>query len=572
MTHRTALLALTWALTLACTGDRSGGRAGGGDDRATPGGTLVVSTGADAVTFIPMYSDDIMSRSVVTLTYDKLAEIGHSLNTVGDRDFEPRLARRWEWSDDSLRITFHLDPRARWHDGRPVTARDVVLGWDITRDPRVGSSAGPLIADIDSVTAADSLTAVVWFKRRAPEQFYEMVYQVFPMPAHILGGADRAQLRAHPLATQPVGSGPYRLRRWERGATIDLAADTTYYRGRANLDRVIFTIAPDPATGVTRVLNGEADFWEVLRPPQLADVAKNPNLKTVPYQALQYGFLAFNLRDAASRARPHAVLADRGVRRALTMAVDRATLVRSVFDSLAVPGIGPFPRALGTADTTIRGIPFDLEGAKRLLDSLGWRDANGDGVREKGSRRLEFGIMVPTSSAPRMQFAVLLQEALKQAGAKVNIDAIDFTAMRGRLERRAFDSYLGVWATDPSPGGFRQTWTTAGSRARDGSNHGSYENPAVDAVVDSALRQFDPDLARRMMSRAYQLAVDDAPAIWLYEPRLHAVAHKRIRATNLRADGWWSSIPSWYIPAGERIPRDRIGLAAPAGAGADTAR
>lgn len=567
--YRSAAVLL--AASLACSGGGDSNR--GGSDARSPGGTLVVSTAADASTMLPPYSDDAMSRAAVVLLFDKLAEIGPTLNTIGDEGFEPRLAERWTWAPDSLSVAFHLHPRARWHDGRPVTARDVVTGFDITRDPKVGSSAGPLVVSIDSVTARDSVTAVVWYKRRSPEQFYEFVHQIWPLPTHLLEGADRTQLRAHALSSTPVGSGPYRLRRWDRGSVVELVADSTHYRGRANLDRVLFMIAADPNTGVTRVLAGEADLWEILRPNNVADVARNPNLKTVPYNALQYGFLSFNFRDARNKSRPHPVFGDRDVRRALTMAVDRRAMVKNVFDSLAIPAIGPFPSGLSTADTTLVQIPFDVEGAKRLLDSLGWRDANGDGIREKAGRLLEFGIMVPTSSAPRMQFAVLLQEQLRQVGVKANVEAMEFTTMRTRMGQRAFDSYLGLWGTDPTPSGIRQTWGTPGARASDGSNYGSYENPAMDALVDTALASFDPAASRAHFKRVYQMVIDDAPAIWLYEPRPYIIVHKRVRPEGMRADGWFYGIEKFWIPESERIPRDRIGLGrdAPTRA-ADTAR
>lgn len=567
--YRTAALLLV--ASLACSG-RDDSPGGGSGDKS-PGGTLVVSVGADASTLLPPYSDDAVSRMVVVLTYDKLAEIGPMLNTIGDQGFVPRLAERWTWAADSLSVAFQLNPRAKWHDGTPVTARDVVTGFDVTRDPKVGSSAGPLVVGIDSVSVRDSLTAVVWYNRRAPEQFYDFVHQIWPLPTHLLQSADRAQLRAHTLSSMPVGSGPYRLRRWDRGTVLELVADTTHYRGRPNLDRILVTIAPDPNTGVTRVLAGEADLWEILRPNNVADVVKNPNLKTVPYKALQYGFLSFNLRDARNKARPHPVLGDRNVRRALTMAVDRRAMVKNVFDSLAIPAIGPVPSGLSTADTTLQQIPFDVEGAKRLLDSLGWRDTNGDGVREKGGRLLEFNIMSPTSSAPRMQFAVLLQEQFRLAGVKANIEGLEFTTMRARMGQRTFDSYLGLFGTDPTPSGIRQTWGTQGARASDGSNYGSYENPAVDALVDTALSSFDAARSRATFKRAYQMVIDDAPAIWLYEPRPYIIVHKRVRLDGMRPDGWFYGIEEFWIPENERIPRDRIGLGRdmPARA-ADTAR
>jgi len=104
-----------------------------------------------------------------------------------------------------------------------------------------------------------------------------------------------------------------------------------------------------------------------------------------------------------------------------------------------------------------------------------------------------------------------------------------------------------------------QTWGSVGARPG-GSNYGSYVSAAFDAQVDSAFATSDPARSRRHWLRAYQVAIDDAPAIWLFEPRLVAGAHRRLRVTGLRPDGWWMRLAEWYIPAGERVGRDRVGL------------
>lgn len=547
--------------TAACKG---GDTQSGGDSAAATGGTLVISVSADANGLLPVYADNAVSKGVVEQLYDHLADVGPELNTVGDKGFTPRLADRWEWAADSLSIAFHIDPRARWHDGKPVTARDVAFTYSLYTDPRVGSATGTLLTSLDSVTVRDSATAVVWYGKRSPRQFFDATFQLIVMPEHLLGSADRTALRSHPLATVPVGNSRFRFVRWTKGSAIEVMADTSNYRGRAKLDRVIWTIAPDFATGVTRLMSGEADFFEFLRPENVEEVNKSATLKTVPYPSLQYGFMSFNLREPKNRRRPHAIFGDREVRRALTMALDRPKLVENVFGKLALPAIGPVPRALGIAETSLRQIPYDPEASKRILDSLGWKDTNGDGIREKGRRNLEFEILVPSSSRPRAQFAVLLQEAFRQVGAKANVELAEFTTVGARLGARDFETTLGVWQVDPSPGGVRQTWGTTGSRLSSGSNQGSYENATFDALVDTALAQMDPAQERAYFTRAYQILLDDAPAIFLYEPRLTAGAHKRIMPTGLLAHAWWANLADWTIPADQRIARDRIGLRAPA--------
>ena len=162
------------------------------------------------------------------------------------------------------------------------------------------------------------------------------------------------------------------------------------------------------------------------------------------------------------------------------MAIDRRALVQSVFDTLAYPSLGPVTRGQSVSDTTIAQIPFDTVRAKQLLDSLGWRDANGDGVRERNGRPLEFGIIVPAISASRLRLATLIQAQLKRVGVTANLEQMDFGAFLERQRKRQFDATMGGWATDPSPSGIRQLWTTAGSRSS------ATERTSASAVRSSA--------------------------------------------------------------------------------------
>jgi peptide/nickel transport system substrate-binding protein len=221
---------------------------------------------------------------------------------------------------------------------------------------------------------------------------------------------------------------------------------------------------------------------------------------------------------------------------------------------------GALPRAVFAGAKQVKQIDYDLPAARLLLDSLGWLDTNGDGVRRKNGVPLEFSVLVPSTSSTRARYAVLLQEQLRQVGAKLNIETLDITPFLQRLGARDFDAALGSWHVDPSPGSLRQTWGIAGARADGGSNAGAYENPVFDALVDSALTALDKSKSDRYWERAIQVIVDDAPAVFLYEPRLVAGASKRLRISGVRPDAWWAGLSDWWIPKSERNARDRIGL------------
>jgi peptide/nickel transport system substrate-binding protein len=541
-------------LLCACAGTES-------PSGKTTGGTLVISAGGDPDILIPSLLSSVQAAQIVDLVYDRLAVIGDSLNIVNDVGFTPRLADHWTWSPDSLSVAFHIDPRAKWHDGRPVRSSDVRFTVQTTTDSTLGSPVKALVSNIDSVTTPDSATAVFWFHTRTPQQFYDATFQMPIMPEHIWKGIPPSAWRGSEPAKHPIGSGQFRFVRWIPGAALELAADTANYRGSPKLSRVIWSIAPDFNTAVTRFLSGETDFFEALRPENLAEVAKHPELRTKQYRGLAYAFAQFNLRDPVNHSRPHPIFGNRELRRALTMATDRATIVRSVYDSLALPALGPTVRAYPTTDPNLTQIPYDLTRARQILDSLGWRDTNGDGVRERNGRSLQFSLIVPGTSKARVRLAVLIQEQLRQAGVKVDVEQLDFPVLIERERKRAFDAAIGQWNTQPSPGSVRGSWGTVGSRSTSGTNYSSYENPVFDASVDSALASFDQSARRAHFTKAYQTIIQDAPAIWLAELIPAVGFHSRLQLAPLRSDAWWSHIPDWWIPADKRIARDN----APAG-------
>lgn len=518
---------------------------------------MAIAAGGDPDALIPPLVQTTTAAEVVDMMYDRLADIGDSLNIVGDRGFTPRLADRWTWSRDSLSIAFHINPNAKWHDGQPVRSSDVRFTIASTKDSTLAAPAATVITNIDSVSTPDSATAVFWFHARSPQQFYDAAFQNLIMPEHVWKGIAPAGWRGAPQAKNPIGSGQYRFSRWIPSAAVELVADTANYRGAPKIRRLIWSIGPDYTTLLTRFLGGETDLFESLRPEDLADVKKHPTLavKTKPW--LAYTFIQFNLRDPANHDRPHPLFSSRDLRRALTMAIDRAAIVRSTYDTLALPALGPTIRAYETTDPKLAQIPYDPAAARKLLDSLGWRLSGSDSVRVRSGRPLRFAISVPSSSRLRVQTAVLVQEQLRQIGVKVDVDQLSFPALVDKARKRAFDMYVGQWNTQPSPGAVIGSWGVASSR-NGGNNYGSYENPVFDAYVDSGVTAFDMGKRRQYLTKAYETIIQDAPAIWLAEPRQLVGYHSRLQLAPMRPDAWWSHLADWWIPSDKRIARDSI--------------
>lgn len=549
------------ALALAgCGGERVGGDEGRG--------TVIVAVAADADFLLPDVIANLVGKQVVDQLFEPLAAPPATLNTIGDAGFEPRLAQRWEWARDSMSITFAIDPRARWHDGVPVRAEDVRFSIELVKDPAVASRQASGLAAVDSASVKDSLTAVVWFSQRSPEQFFLLVNNLPVVPAHLLASIPREKMRESEFARNPVGNGRFRFRRWVNGSLIELVADTANFRGRPSIDRLVWSISPDPTAMWGRLTTEEADVVEMLRGEAVSKVAASTSARTVPYHGLDFGLALFNVRDSGNRRKMHPLFGHPSLRRALTLAVDRLAIVKNVFDTLAYASIGPVVRAQWTADTTIAMLPYDVTAAKALLDSLGWRIGAGRTVREKGGRKLAFSILAPSSSTPRRQASVLLQAQWKEVGAEVSLEDMEFNTFIERISSGKFDVMMHGLHNDPSPSDLRANFGTPPASGDFGSNYGGYASPKVDALLDSAAVEFDIAGSKALYQRAYHEIIADAAAIFLYEPKLVAGINRRIETGPLSAAGWWTTIADWKIAPEKRIARDRIPLSAPDSVGA----
>lgn len=549
MSTRFAAFVLLAASITACR-DNTAAR-----EASDAGGTMVIATTADPDALFPPAALNMAARQGTELIYEYLADVGPAMNTLGDSGFVKELASSWDWSPDSSSITFRLNPLARWHDGPAVTSRDVAFSFRLYTDTLVSSNSISELADIDSVTAGDSASATFWFKRRTSHQFYDAASLMLILPEHIYGAVKRDSLLEVASRTNPVGSGKYRLARWNRGSYFELSAVKNHYRGQAKLARLIWTVTPEYQSAVMSLLGGAADLFENVRLEALPQLKSSGSLNVVSLPGMDYVFMRFNLRDPSRNGAPHRLFASRDLRRAITMSIDRRSLVKNLFDTLARVGVGPTVSAFPTTDTAVAALPFDPEAAGRLLDSLGWKRPVKDGLRSKNGKPLEFTALVPVSSLSRIRISVMIQEQLRRQGVGMRIEQMDLNAFNERQQKRSFDAALGGWHVGSNPGGVRDGWTTAAAK-KGGFNYGSYENGTFDALIDSALAARTVASAKPYFRRAHQIIAADAPAVWLYEPRTLIAIQRRIRTTPMRPSAWWLDVGSWSIPPAERIARD----------------
>ncbi len=526
---------LAFALLLAAAGCRP--------DAATECprcGTVVIAATGDPSHLLPPLAVETVARDIGDQVYERLADLAPGAAPIDSGAYRPALASRWE-RVDSLSWRFHLRPGARWHDGRPVTAEDVRFSFEAFGDSALDAPARSYLAHRVTVVPEDSATVVVRFAEPSAEQLYDATYHVRILPSHVWSAHPREGWAADTAVAHLIGSGPYRVTEWKRGEHATLRADTAVAAPPA-IRRAIWRFTADPDAALNLVLSHEADLLETVGSADRRErAARDTSLRLLVYPSATYGFLGFRIAGEP-RNRPHPIFGDAATRRALAMAVDRATLARSAFGREAKAPPGPMSQLLWIWDETIRTLPFDTARANRALEAAGWRRPDISTVRQRGSQALAFDILVPSTSPTRRHLAVAVQAMWQAVGAAVTVTAVDFPVFQERLGQGAFDSYIGAWLDEPSPRGLAEQWTRAGWSAL---NYGRYGNPAFDALFARASRARDVNEARRLYREAMDTLNADAPALFLYAPANVAVVSGRLAGVEIDPYSWASGLRRW---------------------------
>lgn len=522
--------------------------------RPTDHGSMVILMGGEPSTPIPTLLGMKANNDVSDLLFLRLARPGAGRRIADERGYEPQLARTWS-RRDSLTLIFELDPRARWHDGVPVTAKDVVWSFARLRDSTVDPARALLLRHVATVTAENDHRVVLRFRRAYPEQFYDATWQVQPLPAHLVDTIPPSRFAGSAFVQRPVGNGPYRWVRREPGRQLELAAVPSFFLGAPKIDRVVVLFARDADARMNLLLDGSVDAYEgvppVSGPPRLA---RSPAYRIETQPSFDLVYLLFNQRAYGDRTRPHPILSDADVRRALAMGLDRTPLLHSTYGAYARTADAPATGAHWTSPLVPRGVGYDPSGARALLDRRGWMDHDGDGIRDKNGVPLSLRLNLFSSSPTRTIMAPQVQEQLRHLGVQIEIVRLEGAVWSARRAGGEFDIDFSGTSMDPSPSGIVQSWTCAG---RGGSNVGQYCDPAVDSLLERAMTSTANTPAN--WRAAYAALQRDMPAVFLASPVTLFAVHTRYRNVTIRPESFYSSIWRWSVDPARRIARDGLG-------------
>ena len=492
-------------------GGASSGRAGTHPNR------LVMSTASDPRNLNPAFASASPVLELSAFIFSYTVRYDDKAHPIPDAVSEIPTVENGDVSKDGLTIKYKLRHDIKWHDGADLTCRDLRFTWQVMMNPKntvVTTDGWNKIKDVD---CSDPYVAVVHMKQiYAPflQQLWSLNGNGPIMPEHLLAkyNDDKGSMNTAPYNSAPVGSGPYKFVSWDRGSQVRLEAFPAYFAGKPAIREVVYKIIPDQNTLATQLETHELDLGWNLAASTYGRVKSSPGNTVLTPVVYTFDHLDFNLK------RP--IFGDVRVRRALTYAIDRASMLEKVrhglgelSDTMLDPSL--FPDA---QDPAIMKYPYDVEKAKALLDEAGWKTGP-DGIRVKDGQRLEFQLSTQTeSTAGRAN-----EEQVQTYWRNVGVNAIvknyptplffDNTA-NGILQGGKYDAALFAWVAAAD---IDQSAIYSGHyMAPKGQNALFWDNPVATKAMDDANGTVDQKKRIELYKIVQEEFAKDDPSIILW--------------------------------------------------------
>ena len=466
--------------------------------------TLVMIIESSPTNLDPRIGLDGQSERIDELIFDDLLSRGDDLNVA------PGLAERWE-TPDPLTYIFHLRRGVKFHDGRPLTARDVKWTFDSLLQGNVRSTKKAAYRLVDHIDAPDDLTVTFHLKEPTATLLWNLAGGAIGIVPYGSG---------EEIARHPIGSGPFQFVSAEMDKEVVLERNPTYWGGSPHIARVRFAIVPDATTQALELRKGSGDIAiNSLTPDNVQTLQRESNLVIEQSTGTRLAYLGFNLRDP--------ILKDVRVRQAIAYALDRKPMIEYLWHGEAQPARNILPPQSWAynGDADVPAYEHDPAKASALLDAAGY--PKHDGVR--------FHITMKTSTDENTRLMVaVMQQQLREVGIALDIRSFEFATFFSDVTHGAFQLYGLRWiGGNEDPDIFEYAFHSS-KFAPNGANRGFYSNPRIDQLIDQGRRETDPAKRKPIYAEIQRILADELPYINLWYLDNVLVHTKRV--SNLKID------------------------------------
>ena len=467
------------------------------------------------------------SYTIFELVYDSMYELNM------DGTFTLTLAESATVSDDRLVWTFKIRDGITFHDGQPLTAKDVAFSYNLYQSTEDYPWMGGYTSYFESVEATDANEVVITLTEAIPNIESQLVF-LYVLPEHIWGSESAVEFDNVSM----IGSGPFKMVEYAQSEFVHLAANKDHFLTPPNVDEAIFQTFENNDALVQAIKTGQVDMImempatavATLESEEAVEVFVGAPLSPTVTDIIFNQVLPENCPEGDGICTGHPALLDRNVRLALAHATDKQKIIDIIYLGNASPGLTLIPDGLGVwYNSSLADYEFDLAKAAQILDDNGYVDADGDGIRDMpdGSRSLTFRVNWPSDSVDGPRLAELLSEMWGALGIKTELQSMDPDALTAVCcPAFDFDIMLWGWGSDPDPNLLLSVMTSA--EITTGSSETGYSNTEYDELY--AQQAVEPDFEKRkeLVWKMQEMVHDDVVYIIpYYDPNIQAYRSDR---------------------------------------------
>ncbi|MFD3155565.1 ABC transporter substrate-binding protein [Haloimpatiens sp. FM7330] len=402
----------------------------------------------------------------------------------------PDLAESWTYDKKNLMYTFKLRKNVKWHDGKDFTADDVKFTIEAIKNPKNNSEIATNYEEIKKVEVVDKNTVKIYLSKPCtPILDYLSVGMI---PKHLLDGKD---ITKNSFNQHPIGTGSYKLDKWEMGQYISLKANKDYYNGRPKIDKVVFKIVEDEKARALQLKSGELDLAQ-LEPHDMNSFGNDKNIKLYREKTADYRGIMYNFRNP--------IFKDVDLRKALTYAIDKKKIVDKVLTGMGQVAYSPLQMG-NYSNKNVEKYKYNPKKAKELLNKAGWKVGK-DGIREKNGKRLSFKITCFEGDPVRTNIANVITQYFKD----VNVDAKVEVVPKGSVKWDKLEGFLIGWGSpfDPDDHTYKVFHS---QQIESGVNLNAYSNKKVDELLEKARTSEDDNIRKKYYKEFQQEFSNDPP-------------------------------------------------------------
>ena len=523
---------LRWTvLFVLATVGCGGGDGSSGDPR---GGTIVVGMRSDLGSLNPVTYNDQYSYEIINYAlFTPLVQYDDKLNV------QPYLAESWELTGDTG-VVFKLRTDVKWQDGKPVTAEDVKFTFDAAKDPASASLVGSaFVPDVDRAEVVNANTIRFHFARPHAQALEDFWWA--PLPKHLLQNVSAQDLRNAPFNRQPVGSGPYRLVEWQANQRIVLEPNPSFPQalgGPGKAARIVLRVIPEASTMLTELKTGGVHVDIPVVPDQVEQIKNDPELNFFSFPGRTVYYIGWNnKREPFNNA---------NVRRALALGIDRQQIIDALLfgqGALATSTVPPWHPAY---PKDVQPVPYSVQEATALLEQEGWKDGNGDGIREKNGKPLKF-VLLSSDNTLNRSVVEMVQAQLRRIGAQVEARALEFQTMKAQHVARDFDAVFTSWVLDnfQMAAAPNALFHSRLANTPESTNRSAVNIPALDRSIDRAATATDEAAVKAAWRELTETLQREQPVTFMYWLNELAAGQKGVQGVIMDPRGEFVSIGSW---------------------------